>query len=931
MTTISDTIDFEAVASLVGRYKDLKRTGEFRLFKEEQTKNDFIIPLFRALGWNVDNKPYKDSSMSLEEKVSKKRVDLGFRINGIPKFFVEAKSLREENIHSNSNYIEQAINYSWLKSCSWAILTNFETLAVYNADWRDSNFKNNQYFVLHPDDFLKDDFFTKLSKDSFKINELDSLATRVGKKQSKNPIDKQLLSDMIHFREILSKNIILNNSNLALTQEQLDDSVQRILDRLIFIRSAEDRTFEENKLQAVVRQWKSRGKGSLSQEINRIYSEYDSTYNSKLFAPDLCDRLVIDNEVLQETVDGLNESKDQLFRYDFSVIESDVLGNIYEQYLGNILKTTPKRAKLSESRIHRKEQGIYYTPSYVVDYIVKSAVGRYLATNSSDMIADLKILDPACGSGSFLIKAYQELENYWSNIKIGKKGKSLTQTKFDLESDGQFYNKKTEILKDNIFGVDLDAKAVEISRLNLLLRISEKKQRLPLLQSNIKLGNSLVNDRTLDIRGFNWQNEFPTILEKGGFDVVIGNPPYIDSEEMTKSQPELRTYFVNDFSVARGNWDIFCLFIERGLGLLKENGILSMIVPNKILSAEYAASLRNLISKYKIISIRDYSTVPVFEASVYPIVITIQKSNPKRNKIIVEKMKPLGGTAEIQSSLLFDQNRLNNSIANTWSHIFESPGVSIIETITKDSSRLGDIASVLGSATVSEAYTLKDFLIEGHGKSQEDRFVKFINTGTIDRFRSLWGISRTRYIKSNFEQPIIDLSTLKKILPKRFDQAVTAKIIVGGMNKRLECYLDLGSYLAGKSTSIVTSKPEELYFLIAVLNSKLMSYYYKRVYSALSLSGGYMRVGPPQLEKLPIKHISSTLKERIVSTVKDILKLNSERDVENKRISIETDQIESQLSYLDAKLDTLIYDAYGLSTDQREQIDNEFIDTGNNN
>jgi hypothetical protein len=755
------------------------------------------------------------------------------------------------------------------------------------------------------------------------VNELDSLASKIGKKQRKNPIDKQLLGDMIHFRELLSKNIMSNNSNIGLTQEQLDDSVQRILDRLIFIRSAEDRTYEENKLQSNLRQWASRGKGSLSKEINRIYGEYDKTYNSKLFAPDLCDNLVIDNEVLQEIINGLNESKDHLFKYDFSAIESDVLGNIYEQYLGNILKTTPKRAKLSESRAHRKEQGIYYTPSYVVDYIVKSAVGRFVDSHSPDEIKDLRILDPACGSGSFLIRAYQEVENYWNNGK-SKKAKSITQSKFDLESNGQFYNKKTEILRDNIFGVDLDAKAVEISQLNLLLRVSEKKQRLPLLQSNIKLGNSLVSDRTIDNKGFKWENEFPKIFEDGGFDVVIGNPPYIDSEEMTRSQPELRNYFVDGFSSARGNWDIFCLFIEKGLELLKDDGLLSMIVPNKVLSAEYASSLRMLISKYKIVSIRDYSSVPVFEASVYPIVITIQKTDPKSNKIIVERMKPIGGTADIQSSFLIEQKKLNNSISGTWSHIFEAPGTSILETITKDSSKLGEIATVVGSATVSEAYVVKEFISESHNKPINGNSLKFINTGTIDRYRSLWGISKTRYINSAFERPILDVGKLQKILPKRFEQATTSKIIVGGMNKRLECYLDNGSYLAGKSTSIVINATEDLSLLIAILNSKLMSYYYKRVYSALSLSGGYMRIGPPQLERLPIKHFSDTLKKEIVSTVREIMALYSELGAENKKISLETEQIESQISYLDDKLDSLICDAYGLSTEQKNQINDEF-------
>ena len=188
-------------------------------------------------------------------------MDYGFRISGIPKFFVEAKSLKEENIQTNHKYITQAIDYAWMKSCSWAILTNFETIAVYNADWKESNYRNNLFFVLHPSDFLTDKRFTYLSKGALENNVLDNEASKYGKKQLKNPINKQLLQDMIHFREVLSKDIVMNNQDKHLNQDDIDESVQRILDRLIFIRNSEDRGLEENQLQSNVRQWYAKGKG----------------------------------------------------------------------------------------------------------------------------------------------------------------------------------------------------------------------------------------------------------------------------------------------------------------------------------------------------------------------------------------------------------------------------------------------------------------------------------------------------------------------------------------------------------------------------------------------------------------------------------------------------------------------------------------------
>jgi len=557
-------IDFERIKELISKYEEIKRSGEIKRYNEESTKKDFILPLFEALGWNVYNRGKKNDSISAEETVSKKRVDYGFRINGIPKFFLEAKSLREENIQTNPNYIKQAIDYAYNKACSWAILTNFETIAVYNADWKGQSFGYNHLITFHPSDFLTNPKFKLLSKKAFENEEIDKKASEYGKKQLKNRIDKQLLQDMIHFREILSKDIVKNNQDKHLTKEDIDESVQRILDRLIFIRNAEDREMEENRLLSNVRQWSQKGKGNLIKEISSVYKYYDEKYNSKLFEHDKCDDLYIDNEALQEAIEGLNHSKDNSYRYDFSVIESDVLGNIYEQYLGNILKSTPKRAKLEESKTHRKEQGIYYTPSYIVDYIVKNTVGEFIKTHTPEEIKKVRILDPACGSGSFLIRAYKELENYW------KQNSDFAQTTLDSE---EFYSKKVEILKNNIFGVDLDPKAVEIAQLNLLLQISEKGEKLPLLQNNIKVGNSLIDDPSVSDKAFKWEEEFPEIMKEGGFDIIIGNPPWVQSKFLNN-----KSYYKKNYITTKKQYDLFTLFIEKGLKLLKDKDLLSFIV-----------------------------------------------------------------------------------------------------------------------------------------------------------------------------------------------------------------------------------------------------------------------------------------------------------------------------------------------------------------
>ena len=354
-----------AVETLVAKYNRVVSESRDGKYKEEETKKDFIIPLFRALGWDVEN----SSEVTAEEKVSKKRVDYGFRINGIPKFFLEAKSFKEDL--DNRKYIDQAINYAWHKGCTWAILTNFESIKIFNAEVRTDHPWLSQFRpTLHSSEFLaKLDELMLLSRESFEKSLLDIEAERWGKKAKKTPINQRLLDDFTHFRDILSKNIIKLNASKKLDEEELDESVQRILDRLIFIRNCEDRELEPKILIANYREWESKGKGHLIKSLREAFTHFDKEYNSKIFAEHLCDDLDIDNEVLHEVIEGLYNTEEGE-SYDFSIIDADVLGTIYEQYLGHILKKTEKRAKLTENHAHRKEQGIYYTPPKIVNYIV---------------------------------------------------------------------------------------------------------------------------------------------------------------------------------------------------------------------------------------------------------------------------------------------------------------------------------------------------------------------------------------------------------------------------------------------------------------------------------------------------------------------------------------------------------------------------------
>ena len=897
----------QEIRKLIEKYNRVVEEKRVSKYNEEMTKKDFILPLFRALGWNTED----SNEVTAEEKISQKRVDYGFRINGIPKFFLEAKLLKEGL--DNPKFIEQAINYAWHKGCTWAVLTDFESVKIFNAEWKTSNPSQSHLKTILCQEFL--DRFNELwllSRESFEQGLIDKEAEKWGKKAKKIPVDKQLLVDFTRFRELLSKNITKLNQSKKITEEDLDEAVQRILDRLIFIRNCEDRELEAKTLISRLREWESSGKGQLIKSLREVFVYFDKQYNSKIFANHLCDSLDIDNEILHEIIEGLYYTKDKSVSYDFSAIEADVLGNIYEQYLGHILKKGEKRAKLTENHAHRKEQGIYYTPTYIVDYIVRNTLGELLKDKKVNP-EEIRVLDPACGSGSFLIKAFDVLNEYYS-----KHDKNYSQTQIDFKTNMPFTT-KTKILQNNIFGVDLDKQAVEIAQLNLLLKIAEKGQRLPLLQKNIKCGNSLIDDPAIaEDKAFKWEEEFKEVMQKGGFDVVIGNPPYIDSEEMVRTQPNLREAYSKIYTTAKGNWDIFCIFIERGLTLLKNGGYFGMIVPNKLLSADYALEIRKFVQRYKIVAIRDYSKIPVFQASVYPIVIIIQKEKPKKNKFYAELMEPYSESAKLGFSKKIEQETLEKTLQNTWAHIFGEFGEEIIDKVLKKSVVLSELADVSGAATVSEAYELKKIIKE---LSNQKDYFRFINTGTIDRYSSLWSYFKTTYIKGSYNKPIVLKEELEKFSNKRYKESLQEKIIIAGMTKRLECYIDFGDYLAGKSTTVVTSKKINLKFILAVLNSTLMTFVYKNLFKSLSLAGGYMRVGPPQIKNLPIKLVPESQQQPLITLVDKMLSLNKRLNEIGDKKTDERARIEEEIKKTDAEIDELVYKIYGITEEEKKVIE----------
>jgi type I restriction-modification system DNA methylase subunit len=894
------------ISELVEKYRRDVASG--KKYNEENTKNVFIRPLFKALGWDVDD----SDEVNAEERVSRGRVDYAFRISGVLKFFLEAKPLRADLM--KPEWAEQAIGYAYHKACTWAILTNFETLLIFNAEVKVDNPFQSQLKTINCEEFLERfDELWLLSRESFEQGLLDKEAERWHKKSKKIPIDKQLLADFTGFRELLSKNILKLNSAKNLTEEDVDESVQRILDRLIFIRNCEDRELENKKLLEVSRET------SALKHLRELFCYYDKTYDSKLFTYDPsnpkkvhdCDTVKIDDDVLKDVITGLYRTKDKSVFYDFSAIEADVLGNIYEQYLGHILKKTPKRATVTESQAHRKAQGIYYTPTYIVDYIVRNTLGELLNKTSVSDIPKIKVLDPACGSGSFLIKAFDVIcEAYMKKTK----------------SDKVTFEQKRSILQNNIYGVDLDPKAVEIAQLNLLLKAAEKGKRLPMLENNIKCGNSLIDDeKVAGDRAFNWDKEFPDIMKKGGFDVVVGNPPYgivFNEEEKHFIEEHLPSF--------RRNNDLYVAFIEKSVTLLNSRGFFSFIVPNTYLIGSYFDSMKKFIlEKTRIIKILDFGTNQIFlDPNVFNSIIVLgrEKDDVKRKNNCVEFYN-------LPSFTISDYFKLEDVANKTiiteaeLSNLVWKPKNDIIEKIVGQKDKLlGDVCHVkdvgfnywtVGRGKKRGGSIGSKVLYEGDRKSARD--IPYLKGRDVIRYGYVFG---NHWLRTDYKKFLDETIDIFRFTPEFLE--TSPKLIYRQTADRIIATVDYDKYYLDKTVHLIIPREKitlNLLSLLGVLNSKLMLYFYRDLVREEGRT--FAQVKTVYIKKIPIKHdlkieqMISDLVSKQLTTTKKIISLNDKQTDARAKL-------EAEIKKTDAEIDELVYKIYGI-TDKEKKIIEESL------
>jgi len=663
------------ISELVEKFELHKDSYTSGTYNEAQLRIEFIDPFFEALGWDINNRQgyaenYKEVIHEDAIKVGgvTKAPDYCFRIGGVRKFFLEAKKPSvdiKEAIHP----AYQLRRYAWSAKLPLSILTDFEEFAIYDCRIKpsptDKSSQARTLYLQYSDYINKwDDITNIFSKDAILKGSFDKYVESKKGKKGTAEVDDAFLKEIESWRDILARNIAIRNPQLS--QRELNFAIQQSIDRIIFLRICEDRGIENyGRLQALL------NGTQIYNRLTELFRMADERYNSGLFyfrkesgrfgSPDeLTLNLTIDDNTLKEIIKNLYYPDSP---YEFSVLPAYILGYVYEQFLGKVIRLTAgHRAVVEEKPEVRKAGGVYYTPTYIVDYIVKNTVGKLVENKSPNEVEKLRILDPACGSGSFLLGAYQYLLDWhqdWYTKNNPEKWLKGRNPRLVERRKGDFRlttPERKRILLNNIYGVDIDPQAVEVTKLSLLLKVLEgeteetivnqlklfHERALPDLANNIKCGNSLIGpdfyeNQQMDmfneeeryrINAFDWNTEFPDIMHTGGFDAVIGNPPYIRVDSL----PEIeKKYYILKYSSPEGKYDLYYLFIEKSLQLLAKNRFFGMIIPNRFCSSDSGKKLRDIIINYsKEVLINSVSMLNVFgKAKNYPVILIINKLNIK--------------------------------------------------------------------------------------------------------------------------------------------------------------------------------------------------------------------------------------------------------------------------------------------------------------
>ena len=920
----------EKLSELVARFERNRATYKKGTYNETQVRREFIDPFFEVLGWDVANKDgyaeaYKDVVHEDAIRVGNttKAPDYCFRVGGTRKFFVEAKK-PSINLRTDTHPAYQLRRYAWSAKLPISILTDFEELAVYDCRSRpnagDTAGKQRiLYLTFEQYEDRWQEIEDVFSKRAVLEGAFDKYELSVKGKRGTETVDEAFLKELDSWRLQLAKNISLRNCTLSL--ENLNESVQRIIDRIVFLRICEDRGIEDyGRLRSIA------SKKNSYQELCRLFEKADSKYNSGLFyfthekeRVSCVDAVTRDLRIDDAIVKGILE---QIYYpespYEFSVLSADILGKVYEEFLGKTIRLTKShQAKVEEKPEVRKAGGVYYTPTNVVEHLVDRTLGNLLNDSTPQRVAQLRILDPACGSGSFLLVAYQRLLSWHLEWYINDgadrhaRGKSAAIFRGRRGAWHLTVAKRKEILTNNIYGVDIDPQAIEVSKLSLLLKVLEgevewlkniklfEERALPDLGKNLQCGNSLVGfdfigslptsvlaagSEELDsVRSFDWKKSYPKIFKSGGFDVVIGNPPYLSYAGRQSVQlPEaVRSYFSKIYECS--GWPTsHSFFMEKAIVSLSRRFV-AFIVPDQVGHLDGYASLRRFVGKNTNIAEVKYWGEKVFRGAMTPALTVITDKASSGDTRIIEHH---GG--ESTGELAPD---------SSW---FFSPSKSLIDRLRRESFSVKPYVKDCGIRTT---------------RAKQQVF-------ELDKFRTedlvvLEGKRIGRYWCSPPNKVVRPIGSLHRSSEANYDAAKflirqTAAYPIVAPHKYTK-------YFRNSVHALLEPKGDmDVRYLVGLLNSKLMRFcYVSQTREAGQRTFPQVKIGT--LAKLPMKMLNlSDEQDRrahddIVEHVQALLDLQESLETASRNSAAGMRQ---RIGALDTRLDSLVFSLYGLSAEE---------------
>lgn len=978
-------------------------------YSEARVREDFLNPLFRALGWDLANRRGLVQSQREVEIESRtdvagraKRADYLFRADGRERFVCEAKKPREV---LGDRYAFQAKRYAWNKGLPLAVLTDFEDLKVYvvggrpRPDRPDDGLWKTWNFRQYP--LCAREIWDLLSRERVAAGGIEALLdslprARPARGKARQPwlirpertkaLDQDFLEYLDEQRLSLARDMLANNTREDLLAEgRLNEAVQHILDRLLFLRICEDRDIDTGlRLAKIVETWRRAyghedrrrpKQGHFFREESAGYRAApppDSLwaavvghlqaldrrppgnmphFNGNLFKPHFSEALRVGDQWLCDFIEDLSDDESP---YLFNVIPVEILGSVYERFLGKVIRPSGRGVAADEKPEVRKAGGVYYTPRYIVDYIVEQTVGKQL-----DEIAGgektyaafdrktraLKILDPACGSGSFLLRAFERVGEHYQRRFTEQPGDRKPDRCWTDPATGDVHltvDLKRQILRNNIFGVDLDAQAVEVTQLSLYLKMLEgedratiKQQRelfrddtalLPPLEDNIKCGNSLIASDYLDgelptdeaierlkqIHAFDWDGQFADIMKAGGFSAVIGNPPYVYGRDWAELGigADQKKYFSSHYRASPYQLDLFSLFMERAIALTAFGGATGQIVPNVWLTNKYSSKTR----EYVFAQLSNLAlTVAPSDAFKGIVVDTVIYSGIKGGHSKAFALSRISADS-IQEIGLF----LCSDYADGTTPISTSVSKSVVEFIKKlvrNHAALGSFAELTRgvhpyradgygeSAFKKGCQTQRDVDERPyHSKSRKPGWSPFIYGKDLHRMSPA---VHTEYVKYG---PWLAEPRDARFFtgPRVYSRKILGERVVATYEER-DNIADQQVYITKATDPYISAK-----YLTGILGSKLIAFFIRAYYD--ECTDAFPQIKVSQLREIPIAKPDRARHDKLVELVDKMLalvpKLRGEAS-ESKRKTLQ-----NAVDATDRQIDRLVYELYGLTEEE---------------